>query len=55
MTYDNMKSYKKTGFHPLFRKYIFDCQLLVRLIHSLCGEVGFYITFEKKMLESLMT
>ena len=20
----------------------FDCQLLVRLIHSLCGEVGFY-------------
>ena len=23
MTYDNIKSYKKPGFHPLFRRYIF--------------------------------
>ena len=23
MTYDNIKSHKKPGFHPLFRRYIF--------------------------------
>ena len=23
VTYDNIKSYKKAGFHPLFRRYIF--------------------------------
>ena len=23
MTYDNIKSHKKTGFHPLFRRHIF--------------------------------